>query len=207
MNRKTILVCFAGMMLWWSGTYWKYIQRVLDRAMPGVETATVSPTGENIVNRTTYMINKDDSLDIPMNQWVFTGLKSFDKIYMPKPTVDGIHRLLNMDLVKTNKSLKMLNMSELTPLAVEMPYELEKNENYPLWYHLGVGMFNREAEMFEKRIEQKQYDLVLFEHIETLNNFYPFRVRSKLKDHYRLVDSFNAPRRGSTQGMIEVYIR
>jgi hypothetical protein len=207
LNRRTIMVCFAGMMLWWSGSYWKYVQRVIDRAMPVKELATLSPTGENIVNRTTYMINKDDSLDIPMNQWVYTGLKSFDKIYMPKPTADGIHRLLNMELVKSNKSLKVLNMSELTPLAAEIPYELEKNENYPLWFHLGVGMFNREAEMFEKRVEEKYYDLVLFENIETLNNFYPFRTRKILKDNYRLVDSFNAPRRGNTQGLIEVYVR
>jgi hypothetical protein len=206
-NRKILMICFAGMLLWWSGTYWKYIQRVIDRAMPAEEMATLSPTGENVVNRSTYMINKDDSLDIPMNQWVYTGLKSFDKIYMPKPTADGIHRLLNMELVKSNKSLKVLNMSELTPLAAEIPYELEKNENYPLWFHLGVGMFNREAEMFEKRVEEKYYDLVLFENIETLNNFYPFRTRKILKDNYRLVDSFNAPRRGNTQGLIEVYVR
>ncbi|HTE25981.1 hypothetical protein [Flavitalea sp.] len=205
LNRKTILVCFTGMMLWWSGTYWKYIQRIVERAMPAGEIATVSQTGENIVNRKTYMINKGDSLDIPMSQWVYTGLKSFDKIYMPKPTVDGIHRLLNMDLVKNSKSLKVLNMSELTPLAAEMPYELEKNESYPLWYHLGVGMFNREAEMFEKRIAEKYYDLVLFENIETLNNFYPFRIRVSLKKHYNLADSFLAPRRGNTQGEIEVY--
>jgi hypothetical protein len=206
-NRKIIVICFAGMLLWWSGTYWKYIQRVVDRAMPAGETATLSPTGENVVNRTTYMINKDDSLDIPMNQWVYTSLKSFEKIYMPKPTADGIHRLLNMELVKSSRSLKVLNMTELTPLAAEIPYELEKNENYPLWFHLGVGMFNREAEMFEKRIAEKYYDLVLFENIETLNNFYPFRTRSKLKENYRLVDSFNAPRRGNTQGLIEVYVR
>jgi hypothetical protein len=206
-NRKIIVICFAGMLLWWSGTYWKYIQRVVDRAMPAGETATLSPTGENVVNRTTYMINKDDSLDIPMNQWVYTSLKSFEKIYMPKPTADGIHRLLNMELVKSSRSLKVLNMTELTPLAAEIPYELEKNENYPLWFHLGVGMFNREAEMFEKRIVEKYYDLVLFENIETLNNFYPFRTRSKLKENYRLVDSFNAPRRGNTQGLIEVYVR
>jgi hypothetical protein len=206
-NRKIIVICFAGMLLWWSGNYWKYIQRVVDRAMPAGETATLSPTGENVVNRTTYMINKDDSLDIPMNQWVYTSLKSFEKIYMPKPTADGIHRLLNMELVKSSRSLKVLNMTELTPLAAEIPYELEKNENYPLWFHLGVGMFNREAEMFEKRIAEKYYDLVLFENIETLNNFYPFRTRSKLKENYRLVDSFNAPRRGNTQGLIEVYVR
>ncbi len=204
-HRGTLLICFAGMALWWSGTYWKYVQRITDRAFPAKESATASPTGENVVNRKTFMIGKDDPRDIPMNEWVYTGLKAFDKIYMPKPTADGIKRLLAMPELKSGEKLKILNMSELTPLAVEIPYELERGENYPLWFHLGVGMFNREAKMFEDRIAAGYYDLVLFENIETLNNFYPFRIREALKKHYKLTDSFLAPRRGDTVGEIEVY--
>jgi hypothetical protein len=99
-------------------------------------------------------------------------------------------------------------MSELTPLAAEIPYQLEKNSQLPLWYHLGVGMFNRQADTFETRIRQHYYDLVLFEYIPTLNNFYPFRVRDSLRLHYPQVDSFMAPRRGGeTQGVIEVFVR
>jgi len=103
--------------------------------------------------------------------------------------------------------LKVLNMSELTPLAVEVPYELETGPQIPLWYHLGVAMFNKEAEMYEQRLIKKQYDLVLFEYIPTLNNFYPFRVRDTLHNHYYKIDSFPAPRRGDTQGWIEVFIK
>jgi hypothetical protein len=76
-----------------------------------------------------------------------------------------------------------------------------------LWYHLGVAMFNKEAKMYEDRIISKQYDLVLFEYIPPLNNFYPFRVRDTLQNQYRKIDSFPAPRRGDTQGMIEVYVK
>jgi hypothetical protein len=128
---------------------------------------------------------------------------------MPAPTADGIHRLMETDLVKNGKGqLRVLNMSELTPLAVEIPYTLEKNGRLPLWYHLGVGMFNRQADTFETRIRQRYYDLILFEYLPTLNNFYPFRVRDSLKLHYRQVDSFMAPRRGvETKGTIEVYMR
>ena len=68
-------------------------------------------------------------------------------------------------------------------------------------------MFNKQAEMFESKIANQYYDLVLFENIPSLNNFYPFRVRDSLKMHYRAVDSFPAPRRGDTQGYIEVYHR
>jgi hypothetical protein len=201
---RVLAVSAFALLLWWSGVYWKYFQRLTQKMMP-VE-ARVSPSGENIVNRRTYML-LNDTTEIPMSQWVYTGLGSFKKVYMPRPTVDGIHRLLNMDLVKQRKDLRVLNMTELTPLAVEMPYQLERGPEIPLWYHLGVAMFNREAKMYEDRIAAGAYDLVLFEYIPTLNNFYPFRVRDSLQMHYRKVDSFFAPRRGETKGMIEVYVK
>lgn len=98
-------------------------------------------------------------------------------------------------------------MTELTPLAVEMPYKMEKGDSIPLWYHLGVAMFNKQAEQYERKIVTNQYDLVLFEFIPTLNNFYPFRVRDTLLNHYSIIDSFPAPRRGTTQGVIEIFTK
>lgn len=218
-----VLIVAAGIMLWWSGTWWKYTQRIAAGILPHREAAK-SATGENVVNRSTYMINRDTARDIPMDQWVECGLPSFKRINMPAPTADGIHRLLEMDLVKKYREdrqkpgggdlvnghtggLRVLNMSELTPLAQEIPFALERNPHLPLWYHLGVGMFNRQADTFETRIRDHYYDLVLFEYIPTLNNFYPFRVRDSLLLHYQKVDSFMAPRRGGeTMGNIEVYL-
>ena len=202
---RIIFICMAGILFWWSGTYWKYIQRLTDRVIPHNE-GTISTTGENIVNRKTYMIFHD-SLDIPMGKWVQTGLPSFQHILVPQPTADGIHRLLNMDLIKENKNLKVLNMSELTPLAAEIPFSLEKNPQLPLWFHLGVGMFNREAALYEGRIQNRYYDLVLFEYVPNLNNFYPFRIRDALKKYYKQVDAFTAPRSADTRGTIEVYVK
>ena len=225
---QMLWVLLAGIMLWWSGTWWKYTQRIAAKLLPHREAAK-SATGENVVNKDTYMISPDTTREIPMDQWIETGLSSFDRINMPPPTVAGIHRLLEMDLIKkyregrmagsaasggaatedaaTGGGLRVLNMSELTPLAAEIPFALERNPHLPLWYHLGVGMFNRQADTFETRIGQHYYDLVLFEYVPTLNNFYPFRVRDSLLLHYRQVDSFPAPRRGETRGNIEVYVR
>jgi hypothetical protein len=98
-------------------------------------------------------------------------------------------------------------MTELTPLAAEMPYHLETGPKIPLWYHLGVAMFNKQAVEYEKKISASYYDLVLFEYIPTLNNFYPFRVRDTLLNHYQKVDSFPAPRTGNTQGVIEIFFK
>lgn len=208
-STKVLVIGSLGILLWWSGVYWKYISRIISHGKPAKEMA-VNISGENVVNKETYMIDLSpvDTNMIPESQWRFSKLKSFHKIYMPQPTIDGMERLLNMDLVKNKTGeLRVLNMSELTPLAVEIPYKLESGSHYPLWYHLGVGMFNKQAEMFEQRIVGNEYDLVLFEYIPSLNNFYPFRVRDTLLNHYNRVDAFPAPRRGETAGSIEVYIK
>ena len=212
-----IVLLMAGVLLCWSSVWWKYTQRLTGSfASKGV---TVSSTGENVINKDTYMINRDTVIrDIPTERWVECGLPAFRKITMPAPTADGIHRLMGMDLIRkyreTRKAggpagdLRVLNMSELTPLAAEIPFTLERNGALPLWYHLGVGMFNRQADTFGIRIQKHYYDLVLFEYIPTLNNFYPFRIRDSLKLHYSQIDSFMAPRRGpETQGVIEVFVR
>jgi len=205
-SRKALAIGITGIMLWWSGTYWKYIQRITGLLIPA-QTESASTTGENIINRNTYMISKAPADSSDDDDWAFSNLKSFRKIYMPRKTIDGMERLLNMDLVKNRKDLKVLNMSELTPLAAEMPFLLERNGELPLWYHLGVGMFNHQAATFETRIKNGYYDLIIFENIPSLNNFYPFRTRDTLKNYYRLADSFTAPRRGDTQGQIEIYVK
>ena len=96
---RIMIVVLAGIMLWWSGIWWKYTQRLASKLLVP-QSAAVSPTGENVVNRATYTINTDTARDIPMSQWVETGLPSFSRITMPPPTVDGIHRLMGMDLVQ-----------------------------------------------------------------------------------------------------------
>jgi hypothetical protein len=203
---RPVLLCAFGILLWWSGTYWKYFQRIVQRAAPvAKELHTSSP--ENVVNRKTYKLEAGTTSEAPLSQWKFSKLPAFRRIYLPQSTIEGMDRLMNNELVKSGKPLRVLNMSELTPLAVELPYALERGLDQPLWYHLGVSMFNREAELFENRIRNKQYDLVLFEYIPNLNNFYPFRVRDVLQQQYQKVDSFAAPRRGDTQGQIEVYTR
>ena len=68
-------------------------------------------------------------------------------------------------------------------------------------------MFQKETDMFCNRIENNYYDLVLFEYIPYLNNFYPFQVRDCLQAHYKKVDNFTAPRKPSLQAWVEVYVR
>ncbi|SHL42050.1 hypothetical protein SAMN05444266_103278 [Chitinophaga jiangningensis] len=197
-------------LLWWSGSYWKYADRLMER-MFGHQAAlaTANPTGENVVSRHNYMIFKPDTsfVDEPVGQWVFTDIPVFRKMYMPASTVAGIQKVMALPVVKAKGAdLKVLNMSELTPLAAAMHYKLETGPDIPLWHHLGVGMFNRQLKAYEEKIRQHHYDLVIFEYAPLLNNFYPFALRQVLKDNYQQVDTFLAPRR-PTNATIEIYIK
>ncbi|MBA2745682.1 MAG: hypothetical protein H0U44_05605 [Flavisolibacter sp.] len=202
---KMLVPAIAGLFLWWSGVFWNYIQRITDRLKPAEKE--VAANGENIVNRKTYILHAPDTTEIPFSEWRISGLKSFQRIYMPGPTVDGIERLMNSELVKSKRKISVLNLTELTPLAAEIPYETEKGGEVPLWHHLGVGMFNKEAAVYQDRINNKTYDLVLFEYIPRLNNFFPFKLRDALHEQYKKIDEFPAPRRGDTQGLIEVFVK
>jgi len=201
---KISAVLSIGVMLWWSQLYWNYMQRIL-RINESTGAMATSATGEDIVDMHNAAI-KTASIAIPQGNWVGTNVKTLHKITVPEPTAKGIDRMLNLDVFRNKKDVRVLNMSELTFLAAEIPYKLETGDKFPLWYHLGVGMFNREAKMFEDRIGEQYYDVVLFEYINTLNNFYPFRVRDSLQLHYNRVDSFFAPR-NTNQGIIEVYLK
>jgi hypothetical protein len=204
---KTVIVCTAGVLLWWSQVYWKYIERFVIGG--GGETYTTTDynghTYADVVNRNTYIIDLNDA-GVPLHEWRTPNLKSFQKILLPGPTVDGIERLMKMPLVKKT-DLKVLNMSELTPLAAEIPFKLETGSHYPLWYHKGVGMFDEQVNMFTERIQNNHYDLVIFEYIPYLNNFYPFKVREALEKYYQKVDTFPAPRKPSSNAWVEIYVR
>jgi hypothetical protein len=205
-NWKWTVIFTAGILLWWSEVYWKYIERFVGqqktfatRPYNGYQYATE-------VNRHTYMIDLDTT-DIPLSQWREPHLKSFHKILVPNPTADGIERLMNSKFVKQKKDLRVLNMSELTPLADEIPFHLEASPAYPLWYHKGVAMFQKETDTFCNRIKNHYYDLVLFEYIPYLNNFYPYEVRASLESNYKKIDSFPAPRKPTPHAWVEVYAR
>jgi len=208
-NWKWTIICAAGILLWWSDVYWKYIERFVGKQKTFATKPYNGYQYATEVNRHTYMINLDTT-DIPLSEWREPHLKSFHKILVPNPTADGIERLMDSRLIQKEGGrgeLKVLNMSELTPLAAEIPFHLEASPTYPLWYHKGVAMFQKETDTFCNRIRNHYYDLVLFEYIPYLNNFYPFRVRDTLLQYYNRVDVFTAPRKPSNQAWVEVYIK
>lgn len=204
---KKLSVQYVGVsavmiLIWWSGMYYSYIDRALARIFPAAEVETQA------VSVNTYRQGTEqegDNADENMIKWVFLpGVKSFDRIYMPESTVEGIQRLKQMPVFQDQP--RVLNMTELTPLAHELGFDLERGADIPLWYHLNVSMFNRELEMYKQKIAEDYYDVVLYEYIPNLNNFYPFEVRDELMIRYQKVDSFAAPRRHGGHPVIEVYV-
>jgi hypothetical protein len=206
-HKKPLLGATLLVLLWWSGTWWKYVGRFTDRLFPAKEmAASTDPNQENVVNRDNYMRNTDTT-DVPVSSWIFSKYPPFRKIYMPASTVHGMERIMELPVVKEKKGdIKVLNMTELTPLAVVIPYQPETGPDYPLWYHLGVGMFNRQLATFKQKVWDHHYDLVLFEYAPGLNNFFPFALRDELQKHYHQVDTFLAPRR-PTNATIEIYVK
>lgn len=182
-------------LIWWSEKYWKYAERVATKLFPSTEARG------NVVSINTYILCGDScGKYVNMSGWTTSPVKSFQHVKMPPGTVKGIDWFLQF-MEKYNNPL-VLNMSELTPLAYETPFQLEKGG--PLWYHLNVGMFEKELDVYKKRIEGRYYDVVLYEHLPQVNNFYPLALRDYLQKHYKLVRSFDAPR-SAYPGAIEVY--
>ena len=70
---KTILVAGIGMLLWWSNVYWKYMARYIIKPEPAITNT------DGIVNKNTYLIQKPDSSDVPMDKWRIPKLASFKK--------------------------------------------------------------------------------------------------------------------------------
>ncbi len=207
-TKKTpIIIATLGVLLTWSNIYWRYIERFILKGAP--EYTYMEHAGyryATVVDKNTFMIELDTT-DIPLSEWRVPNLKSFEKILLPNPTVDGIERFMSMDIVKNGKDLKVLNMTELTPLAAEVPFALETGSYYPLWFHKGVGMFEKETQMFLDRIHDEYYDIVLYEYIPYLNNFYPYVLREALQSRYELADRFVAPRKPTQHAYVEVYVR
>ncbi len=192
----SVLIC-----LWWSGVFWTRFLR------QHVESLLISDRDEreNVISKRTYLISTD-TMSYSRSKWIVPpGLSSFRRVRIPEGTAEGIARLRNMPEMQ-KPGVRLLNMSELTPLAHDFNLEPEKGADYPLWFHKGVSFFDREVTYFCDKVERGEYDVILFEDIPNVNQFYPYEVRDCIKEHYVLADKFLAPRIPEIS-YIEVYTK
>jgi hypothetical protein len=140
---------------------------------------------------------------VARHPWTQNSWPTMKNILLPTETNSGIDRLMALPILKKN-NLKVLNMTELTSLAKEIGYTPLTQQ--PLWYHLNIGIFDREVAEINQKVANGYYDIVLFQSIPSLNNFYPYEVLDKLKENYFYYDSFLAPRKLEDSN-IQVFIR
>lgn len=177
-----LLIAILLIILWWSGLYWNYAQRILKFS-------------------TEESLPKTSTQQKPSLEWQLSEFQSFKKVKLPVQTIEGIKRLKQLPIIQ-KQDKKVLNITELTMLSHELNFKPLKH--LPLWYHLNVGVFQHQVDTICNKISNKEYDLVLFEEIPSLDNFFPEQIRLHLKKHYKLTDSFIAPRKEG-DSFIEVF--
>ena len=168
--------------LWWSPMYWKYASRMF-------------PISESKIPR------KDNGPKV-QSGWELSEFKTFKKIKLPTGTIEGIRRLKSLPALP--KNAQVMNMTELTSLPEELSYQ--PLTGIPLWYDLGVSIFPEQVKDICGKIISKKYDMVLFEEVPDLDNYFPEEVRDILKVNYKKIDTFRAPRQ-EDNAFIEVYVR
>ncbi len=170
----------------WSADSWKYSLRIAKKILP----VTFFEIPDNVVSKNTWL-NSEAPIFDNRASWKLSDFKTLKNVYLPPGTLAGITRLIKK--YRGLDDLKVLNMSELTTLAVEIGYTPLKD--HPLWFHKNVAIFDKEIAKICDNIGRHEYDVVLFESIPILNGFYPEEIYHCLQENYTKVDEFRAPRR------------
>lgn len=200
-NWRKAYILFTALILTilcFSSDYWLYANRIFGKLLANSDN--------EVISKNTWSRNENDPTS-NRSVWVESEYWVFEDIYLPKETIEGIASIENMNVVQQKReNLKVLNMSELTPLIKIIGYDSERGSHFPLWFHYGVSMFDREVSMLCNNINKQKYDIVLFEVIPDLNNFFPSQVKDCLRKNYKLANQFLAPRT-KQNAHIEVYIK
>jgi hypothetical protein len=186
---------------WWSFNYWKYANKVFDKILPEEKTQK-----EYSVSKYTWEVKTDTIKAIPYEMYPsdFAVLKG---ITIPKQTNEGIHLIKALDIVnKKGADLKVLNLSELTFLPYELGYNTIKGPNIPLWHHLTVAFFDREINMYCDKIDNQEFDLILFQDVNNSNNYFPYAVKDCVEKRYQKRFTFLGPK-GFAGNYIHVYTK
>lgn len=196
----TFVPIFIVIFLWKSDNYWKYSQKVFAKLVPAV----FAPPPTDVVSKGNWQAK--DSISRRPVIWKLSDFASLEGIKLPENTIEGVRKIKRLNLVEAGSEMKVLNMTNLTSLAYDLNYKLDKGQDYPLWYHKNVSLFDREVEMLCSKIENKWYDLILFEDMPDVDNFFPYEVRDCASSNYLLIDKFLAPT-GYISDSVEVYVR
>jgi len=132
--------------------------------------------------------------------------KTLKRMIIPVDALEGIKRIKQLDIIKNNPKARILNMSELTFLEYELGVEMLHGSDHPLWFHVGVCMFDREINHFKNEVNNKRYDLIVFQVVPYWKDYFPNVIREEIQKNYQMIDRF-FDIKGSPNTYVEVYAR
>lgn len=94
-----------------------------------------------------------------------------------------IEQLQEMFKGKATGTLKVLNISELTPLYAELGSAPPLH--YPLWYHNKISLFPREIQIIDQDIDNNLFDVIVLQNAHGQANFEEFLARLQGNPHYQ----------------------
>lgn len=94
-----------------------------------------------------------------------------------------IEKLQEIVKAKPNVALKVLNISELTPIYAELGSAPPLH--YPLWYHTKISLFPKEIKLINQDIDKNHFDIVLLQNAHGQANFEEFLTRLQKNPHYQ----------------------
>lgn len=89
------------------------------------------------------------------------------------------------EIAKSNPSinLKVLNISELTPIYAELGSSPPLH--YPLWYHAKISLFPKEIRLINQDIDDSKFDVILLQDAHGQANFDEFLTRLQKNSQYQ----------------------
>lgn len=93
-----------------------------------------------------------------------------------------IEKLQEIAKDNPNTALKVLNISELTPIYAEL--KSEPPLHYPLWYHTKISLFPREIKIIDQDIDDNTFDIVILQNAHGQANFEEFLSRLQNNPQY-----------------------
>ncbi len=201
-NNALVFIIISFLIFFWkSDNYWKYSQPVIAKIAPSLLT----PPPSDVVAKGNWAAKSDSVIKHEPVIWIESGFETLKRIKIPKNTQEGLIHIKNLPIAKS-ENLKVLNMSNLSFLAYELQYEPSKGDDFPLWYHKGVAVFDREIAMLCEKVQNSEYDIILFEDMPDVDNFFPYEVRDCALQNYVKTTKFLSPT-GYKTDSVEVYVK
>jgi len=94
-----------------------------------------------------------------------------------------IERLQEIAKANPDVALKVLNISELTPIYAELGSAPPLH--YPLWYHSKISLFPKEIKMINQDIDDNKFDIILLQDAHGQANLDDFLGRLQNNHHYQ----------------------